>query len=140
GPRHRVEVPDAPAVPRVVRADAAAHGVLATREADDDFAVVIERRGRDAFADAGIASTDVPDHLARELIERDEPTVEAAHVNLAVAEPHAAAQAAAADDRVLEIDVRFVGPEDLARVDAHGEHVVVARDDIEHTFVEQRLR
>ena len=91
GTRHGVEIPHAFAALRVVSADATAHGVLAAREANDDLAVVVERRGRDAFADAGIAARDVPHDLARDLIERDEPGVEPADENLAVTEADAAA-------------------------------------------------
>ena len=72
------EVPELPAGLRVVGADAAAHGILAAREARDDLAVVVERRGRDAVALRGIGRQDVPEHLARRLIERDEPA-EALH-------------------------------------------------------------
>jgi len=66
--------------------------------------------------------------------------VEPAEIDLTVAETDAAAQAAAANDRVLEVDIGFVNPEDFPALHVDGKDVVVARDDIDHAFVEQRLR
>src|SRR5690606_40785362 len=83
---------------RVVSADAAAHRVLAAGESDDDLAVVVERCCRDAVAVLGIRREHVPDHVAGALVERDEPPVESADEDLAVAHADAAAQAAAADE------------------------------------------
>ena len=75
----------------------------------------------------------------RALIERDELAVELADEHLAVAEREPAARPAAADhvDRVVEL--RFVGPEDCAGVDVDGEHVVRARDHVDHAVIDERL-
>ncbi len=135
----RPEVPNLLAGMRIVRADAAANRVFAAREAGDDHAIVVQRRRGDAVAQCRIRREHVPDDLPGLLVERDEPTVEPAEKKHAVAKPEAAAQTAAADDGILEIDVAFVGPKELAAIDVHGENVVIAGNDIEHTFVEERL-
>src|SRR5690606_27409017 len=101
----RIEVPDPFAGLRIVRADPAADAELAAGEADDDHAVVVERRGRDAVAFVRIAGEHVPHDGPGSLIERDEPAVEPPDKDHAVAEADAAAQASAADARRVEIDV-----------------------------------
>src|SRR5690606_23712858 len=128
GARDRIEVPDPLAGLRVVRADPAADAELAAGEADDDHAVVVERRGGDAIAFARIAGEHVPYDGAGSLIERDQPAVEPSEKDHAVAEADAAAQPSAADARRVEIDVRFVDPVKPAGLDVDGEDVVVAGD------------
>ena len=61
---------------------------------------------------------------ARELIERHESAVESSEVYLAVAESHAAAQPAAADDGVLEVEVvAVVVPPSIEVGEAGGAHL-----------------
>ncbi len=138
--RDRVERPDELAVLRAERFHAAAHAFLAAREARDDEPVVVERRRRDRVALLPAFRLDRPDDLAAALIERDELAVELAREHLAVAEPDAAARPAAADRLVRGVEVRAVFPEDLARRDAHREHVVRARRDVGDAAIDERLR
>src|SRR5690606_27097967 len=128
---NRPEVPHLLAGFRVVGADAAANRELAAREPRADLAVVAEGRRRDAVAFCRIRGEHVPDDGAGLLIEGDEPPVEAAEKDHAVAHPEAPAQPAAADDGVLEVDVPFVSPEELAGLDVYGEHVVIAGHDVD---------
>src|SRR5690606_7267292 len=89
-PRHGVEPPDQLARRRIVGRDMAADAHDAARYADDDHAVEIKRRGGDRIAFAPIGHRRGPDLFAGGLIERDEPRVEHAREDLAVAERYAA--------------------------------------------------
>src|SRR5690606_323845 len=116
------------------------NGKFAAREPGDDLPVVVERRRGDAVALRRIARKHVPQYFARLLIEGDQSPVEAAEKDLAVTHAESAAEATAADDGFLEIDIGFIRPNEFPRVDIDGEDVVVARDDVDHAFVEEGLR
>src|SRR6185503_5634156 len=81
-----------------------------------------------------------PDDGTRALVESHELAVELADVDTAVPQSHPAAQPAAAHGVDGFVELRLVGPESLSGVDADGEHVVGARDDVDHAVVHDRLR
>src|SRR5205814_491374 len=71
--------------------DRTAAGPLATLSADDDFVLHEERRAREADRELlRVNELGVPGRLARLHVERDEPPVDGAHVDLAHAERDAA--------------------------------------------------
>ena len=140
GPRHGKECPDQRAVVGIVGLYAAAHAKLGAGKARDDEAVVVQRRARDREALLPLLGLDAPGDFTRALIESDQPAVELAHVDLAVPERDTAIRPAAADGRDRGIELRFVGPDELAAIDVDGKDVIGAGRHEENAVIEQRLR
>ncbi len=73
------------------------------------------------------------------LVEGDELAVELACVDFAVADRHTAIGPAAADRRDAGLEVRLVGPQEVAAVDIDGENIVGGRRDVQHAVEKDRL-
>jgi len=138
GIRHRVERPNEFAAARIERPEAALDAVFCARETRNDESVIVEWRARDTEPILPAFRLYGPDDLAVALVQCDELAVELADINLAVAHRQATARPTAANYVDGLIEIRFVGPQRLARVDTDREDVVGSSNDINDPGIDDR--
>ena len=132
--RHAVPAPDLLAGFGVVGGDVAAHAVLGAAVADDHLALEHARRaGAGVGALLAFDGVLFPDHLAGDCVQRDQPSVERAHVDLALPQRHAAVDHVAAALRSHRaVHLRVVRPQLLAGARVNGVHHAPGRGDVHH--------
>ena len=81
-----------------------------------------------------------PNRPARFLVERHQTSIQLAHVDPTVAYSNASARPAATNGRDGVVEVRLIFPENLAGLDAQRENVVCARDNVDHSLINDGLR
>jgi hypothetical protein len=113
--RHGVEAPELLAALGIVSGDIAAHAIFGAAIADDDAALDDARRAGDSVGLGLIDRHHRPGGLARGGIERDQPAVERADIDLVAPRRDAAIDGIAARlDQRLARHLGIVGPEQFA--------------------------
>src|SRR6185437_7501998 len=118
----------------------AADAHVPAAHAEDDHAVVIQRRADDAVALQRVFDLVGPQDLAGALIESHELSIQPTDEHLAVANGDTAAHPPAAHLHASGIELRLVAPENLARGDTDREDIVLAGHHVQHAVVHERLR
>src|SRR5207237_9864501 len=124
--RDRIPTPCLGTVAGAVGGHVPASLVLGAGHSDVHQAAVVEGRHRLAEALLGVADLGLPELGAAPLVQRDQLAVNLADVDLAVAHRGAAVYEAAADRRLVRVDVGVVLPEHGAVLGVERPHVVSA--------------
>src|SRR2546425_4604328 len=136
-PGQRVPAPLDLAGPGVQRGDAPTHAELAARDAAVHEAVVVERRAGDGVAVLPLLDGRPPRHLAGLHVQRDDVRVELTEVEQPLAHGETAVDPPATHGGDLLVDAGPVLPQDLARLGVQREDVVVARDHVHDSVLDE---
>ena len=136
---HRVEAPGHRAGLGVIGRDVPAHAEVGASVADDHLALHDSGRAADGVVLRLVDGERLPHLLARLRIERDQPAVEGADVDLARPDGDAAVDHVAASlGAVRSGDLRIELPQELAGPGVEGEHVAPGARRVHHAVDHDR--